>query len=40
LKGLARSEEEKRAIKEIADKVAKNGKIKSEIDIAPKRTRK
>jgi osmotically-inducible protein OsmY len=35
LKGPVRSEEEKRAIEEIAAQIAGNGKIMSEIDIAP-----
>ena len=35
LKGPVRSEEEKRAIEEKAAQIAGNGKIKSEIDIAP-----
>ena len=40
LKGPVRSEEEKRAIEEKAAQIAGNDKIKSEIDIAPKKTRK
>jgi len=40
LKGPVRSEEEKRAIEEKATQIAGNEKIKSEIDIAPKKTRK
>ena len=40
LKGPVKSEEEKRAIEEKATQIAGNDKIKSEIDIAPKKTRK
>lgn len=40
LKGPVKSEEEKRAIEEKAAQIAGNEKIKSEIDIAPKKTRK
>ena len=40
LKGPVRSEEEKRAIEEIAAQIAGNGKITSEIEIAPKKTNK
>jgi osmotically-inducible protein OsmY len=40
LKGPVKSEEEKRAIEEKATQIAGNEKIKSEIDIAPKKTRK
>jgi len=40
LKGPVRSEEEKRAIEEIAAQIAGNGKIMSEIEIAPKKTNK
>jgi hyperosmotically inducible protein len=40
LKGPVKSEEEKRAIEEKATQIAGNENIKSEIDIAPKKTRK
>ena len=40
LKGPVRSEEEKRAVEEKAAQIAGNGNIKSEIGIAPKKTRK
>ena len=40
LKGPVKSEEEKRAVEEKATQIAGNDKIKSEIDIAPKKTRK
>ena len=40
LKGPVKSEEEKRAVEEKATQIAGNEKIKSEIDIAPKKTRK
>lgn len=40
LKGPVKSEEEKRAVEEKAAQIAGNDKIKSEIDIAPKKTRK
>ena len=40
LKGPVRSEEEKRAIEEKAAQIAGNDKIKSEIDIVPKKTPK
>jgi osmotically-inducible protein OsmY len=40
LKGPVKSEEEKRAIEEKATQIAGNEKIKSEIDIATKKTRK
>ena len=39
LKGPVRSEEEKRTIEEKAAQIAGNGNIKSEIGIAPKKTR-
>ena len=40
LKGPVKSEEEKRAVEEKAVQIAGNDKIKSELDIAPKKTRK
>ena len=40
LKGPVRSEEEKRIIEEKAAQIAEKGKIKNEIEIAPKKTSK
>jgi hyperosmotically inducible protein len=40
LKGPVKSEEEKSAIEEKATQIAGNEKVKSEIDIAPNKTRK